>query len=387
MDETDCAAQLRAAHAECERLARDLEGMSHCHEVEQDMRQAAEARATHLEERVLLLRIAIDDVLGDTGHSDDSRVAKLRGCIAAREQAEQRVQDKSAALTTLYREKADLETALRRALDDKVIVEGQRAQAEQALADWTKRHCEPRITTRCPSCGHDTLFIAKGGHLTCSWLECKSPGLGRYMDQAKKAEAARQTSEQSMHGTAGQLGQALVRLQAIWRAVFDGYDMQSDLNSWDELLPAVEKLRDAAQGACGCQYTSADGDVRVSHECESHKHLRERNNALVERNRKLHLDNEALADKCRASEARADKSEQALADCQRERDQLRTWLAEWQGHTNDARDQLATLRAEHAKVREALAAACHAAALYGGDHVEREVEAAVEKALAHGDGR
>lgn len=55
---------------------------------------------------------------------------------------------------------------------------------EGELRDWSRRHCEPRISTRCPSCGHDTLFIAKGGHLTCSWLECGSPGLARYIEQA-----------------------------------------------------------------------------------------------------------------------------------------------------------------------------------------------------------
>lgn len=34
-----------------------------------------------------------------------------------------------------------------------------------------------RITTRCPSCGHSTLFVGDGGHLTCSWLECKHPSV------------------------------------------------------------------------------------------------------------------------------------------------------------------------------------------------------------------
>jgi hypothetical protein len=34
----------------------------------------------------------------------------------------------------------------------------------------------PRIANRCPSCGHDALFIGSGGWLVCSWLECKNPG-------------------------------------------------------------------------------------------------------------------------------------------------------------------------------------------------------------------
>ena len=73
----------------------------------------------------------------------------------------------------------------------------------------------------------------------------------------RAAEARAAQAEQSMHGTAGQLGQALVRLQAIWRAVFDGYDMQSDLNSWDELLPAVAAVvaakEQAEQALADCQ--------------------------------------------------------------------------------------------------------------------------------------
>ena len=43
---------------------------------------------------------------------------------------------------------------------------------------------QPRITTRCPSCGHQTLFIGSGGHLTCSWLECKAPSLDDFLDEA-----------------------------------------------------------------------------------------------------------------------------------------------------------------------------------------------------------
>jgi hypothetical protein len=47
------------------------------------------------------------------------------------------------------------------------------------LREETRWHVELRITTRCPSCGHQSLFVGKGGHLTCSWLECKEPGLER----------------------------------------------------------------------------------------------------------------------------------------------------------------------------------------------------------------
>lgn len=44
-----------------------------------------------------------------------------------------------------------------------------------------------RIVDRCPSCGHQTLFIGSGGWLTCSWLSCKAPGLSSAFAQAHDA--------------------------------------------------------------------------------------------------------------------------------------------------------------------------------------------------------
>lgn len=38
---------------------------------------------------------------------------------------------------------------------------------------------ETKIRDRCPTCGHDTLFIGEGGWLTCSWLPCREPGVSR----------------------------------------------------------------------------------------------------------------------------------------------------------------------------------------------------------------
>lgn len=34
---------------------------------------------------------------------------------------------------------------------------------------------EPRIRTRCPSCGNETLFVPEHGLLTCSWIQCREP--------------------------------------------------------------------------------------------------------------------------------------------------------------------------------------------------------------------
>lgn len=48
-------------------------------------------------------------------------------------------------------------------------------------------HDQPRIADRCPSCGKQTLFIGAGGWLTCSWLKCKEPGVGRAIDVLKES--------------------------------------------------------------------------------------------------------------------------------------------------------------------------------------------------------
>lgn len=42
------------------------------------------------------------------------------------------------------------------------------------------------IRNRCPACGHDTLFIGSGGWLTCSWLQCRNPGLDGAFEQARE---------------------------------------------------------------------------------------------------------------------------------------------------------------------------------------------------------
>lgn len=41
------------------------------------------------------------------------------------------------------------------------------------------------ITDRCPACGNCTLFIGAGGFLTCSWLPCPQPGVGRSIEMLK----------------------------------------------------------------------------------------------------------------------------------------------------------------------------------------------------------
>ncbi len=51
-------------------------------------------------------------------------------------------------------------------------------------AGQAPRH-EERISTRCPSCDHTTLFIGAGGHLTCSVIGCKEPSVERAVEDLR----------------------------------------------------------------------------------------------------------------------------------------------------------------------------------------------------------
>jgi hypothetical protein len=42
-----------------------------------------------------------------------------------------------------------------------------------------------KISTPCPLCGMTSLFIGTGGHLTCSFSECKEPDIEKYINQLK----------------------------------------------------------------------------------------------------------------------------------------------------------------------------------------------------------
>lgn len=47
---------------------------------------------------------------------------------------------------------------------------------------------QPRITTRCPTCGAQTLFVGSGGYLTCSFITCRNPSLGEAIERYKAIE-------------------------------------------------------------------------------------------------------------------------------------------------------------------------------------------------------
>ncbi len=77
------------------------------------------------------------------------------------------------------------------------------ARAEQAEAQAMRG--QPRITTRCPSCGGQTLFVGKGGHLTCSLIGCKSPGVGSAIEALQAALAAAQAERDAAWAEISQL--------------------------------------------------------------------------------------------------------------------------------------------------------------------------------------
>lgn len=43
-------------------------------------------------------------------------------------------------------------------------------------------HQQQRITTPCPSCGAQSLFIGTGGHLTCDVSGCEEPAVSAAVD-------------------------------------------------------------------------------------------------------------------------------------------------------------------------------------------------------------
>lgn len=87
--------------------------------------------------------------------------------------------------------------------------------AEAELAEWRKHHCEKRITTRCPSCGHQSLFIAVGGHLTCSWLKCPEPSVEAQL-------AAERTAREAVERRCADISQAYALMEADWEGHDDG---------------------------------------------------------------------------------------------------------------------------------------------------------------------
>lgn len=54
---------------------------------------------------------------------------------------------------------------------------------------------QERIQTRCPACGNQTLFIGRGGYLTCSWLKCPNPGFDDALADKRRTELCAATKQ------------------------------------------------------------------------------------------------------------------------------------------------------------------------------------------------
>jgi hypothetical protein len=44
------------------------------------------------------------------------------------------------------------------------------------------------ISTRCPTCGSQSLFVGSGGHLTCALLTCRNPSVSDAIERYKAIE-------------------------------------------------------------------------------------------------------------------------------------------------------------------------------------------------------
>lgn len=164
-------------------------------------------------------------------------------------------------------------------------------RAEKAEADLAEaRHemrqrLQQRITTRCPSCGHQSLFIGSGGRLTCSWLECKDPGLELAIEKVKASPPAPSGWQQriaAMSPWEGEEDSADERCffchrekalathihgghapDCLWDNACDAEDVRLDGQNAKDALPAKVARHDYSQ--CGC-----DGPTRLDPKCPIH---------------------------------------------------------------------------------------------------------------------
>jgi hypothetical protein len=72
---------------------------------------------------------------------------------------------------------------------------------ERACAHgWRSSPIEDRIIDPCPTCGMKSLFIGKGGYLTCASLQCKQPAVGRAIELLKLGDETRRRAIASASG-------------------------------------------------------------------------------------------------------------------------------------------------------------------------------------------
>lgn len=85
------------------------------------------------------------------------------------------------------------------------------------------------IATRCPSCGNTTLFLTESGDLCCSWIPCRQPGLGTWIDQTKQALLELTAAHQT---TTDALAQARTERAAYAQAAMQLLQAEADRDHW-----------------------------------------------------------------------------------------------------------------------------------------------------------
>ena len=99
----------------------------------------------------------------------------------------------------------------------------------------------PRIFTRCPSCGNDTLCINEG-HLLCTWHDCKDPCA---IERNYPADVALINARESLH-TAVRLKLAaqkrLERVQDLVESLYDAAAVRDEKPDAAVALRAVLDL-------------------------------------------------------------------------------------------------------------------------------------------------
>lgn len=101
---------------------------------------------------------------------------------------------------------------------------------------------QPKIADRCPSCGHQSLFIGEGGWITCGNLStCKEPGLTHYLRALRERDEKRMERDQAFI-------QAAIR---YFHLMSEGHDPALLVVDWEKLdsPPTVLDLALAAYRA------------------------------------------------------------------------------------------------------------------------------------------
>lgn len=102
---------------------------------------------------------------------------------------------------------------------------------------WRGTRIAEQIADRCPSCGGKTLFIGSGGWLTCSYLRCSEPGVGRAIEKLR-AEVAELREDRARLDWLTRKQDGCTDVAGRWSAVWRAWDGEGDIR---DAFDAVRK--------------------------------------------------------------------------------------------------------------------------------------------------